>query len=136
VGVDSGLPLPRRSLTLESYSGRIDGEERLVGTLQYDGKKTTFDDRLLTHLHIVIVQKLRRGDGFAMSWMNALSTGDGRTSIWLDRTIPLRFDFSGSRTPEINREWLQVLAKSADSASGLIITGEDGRLVRCGGPDR
>jgi hypothetical protein len=107
-----------------------------VGALQYDGKKTTFDDRLLAHLHIVIVQKLRRGDSFAVSWLNALSIGDGRTSIWLDRTIPLRFEFSGSRAPAVNREWLQMLEKSADSSTGLIVTSEDGQLARCGGVDR
>lgn len=103
-----------------------------MGTLQYDGRKTEFDDRLLTHLHIVIVQKLRRGDGFAMSWINALSVGDGRTSIWLDRTIPLRFDFSGSRPPSINRDWLHTLQTSADSSTGLLVTAEDGQLARCG----
>jgi hypothetical protein len=104
-----------------------------MGTLQYDGRKMEFDDRLLTHLHIVIVQKLRHGDSFAMSWMNSLTIGDGRTSIWLDRTIPLRFDFSGSRPPAINRDWLQVLESSANSSTGLVVTGEDGQLARCGG---
>lgn len=107
-----------------------------MGMLQYEGKRTAFDDRLLAHLHIVIVQKLRNGDGFAMSWLNALSIGDGRTSIWLDRTIPLRFEFSGSRSPQINREWLETLERSANSSTGLVITGEDGRLARCGGTER
>lgn len=103
-----------------------------MGTLQYDGSKTEFDDRLLAHLHIVIVQKLRTNDSFAMSWMNALSIGDGRTSIWLDRTIPLRFTFNGSRPPAINRDWLHTLQVSADSSSGLLVTGEDGQLARSG----
>ena len=104
-----------------------------MGTLQYDGDRIEFDDRLLAHLQIVIVKKLRGGDSFVMSWLNALSVGDGRTSIWLDHTIPLRFNFNGSRSPVINREWLQVLERSADSSAGLIVVGEDGRLARCGG---
>jgi hypothetical protein len=104
-----------------------------MGSLVYDGRSIAFDDRLLAHLHIVIVQKLRKGDSFAMSWLNALSVGDGRTSIWLDRTIPLIFDFSGSRAPTIDRAWLHALTESADSSTGLIVMGEDGKLARSGG---
>jgi len=103
-----------------------------MGTLLYDGSKAVFEDRLLAHLHIVIVQKLRRGEGFTMSWVNATAIGSGRTSIWLDRTIPLRFDFSGSRVPAINRDWVEALQRSADSSTGLIVTDEDGKLARCG----
>lgn len=103
-----------------------------MGSLLYEGRPIEFDDRLLTHLHIVIVQKLRIGDSFAMSWMNTLSAGDGRTSIWLDRTIPLVFEFAGSRPPAINREWLGTLRASADSSTGLVVTGEDGQFARCG----
>jgi hypothetical protein len=103
-----------------------------MGLMLYPARTIEFDDRMLTHLHIVIVQKLRSGEGFAMSWLNALSIGDGRTSIWLDRTIPLVFEFAGSRSPSINREWLTTLRASADSSSGLIVTGEDGQLARCG----
>ena len=103
-----------------------------MGSLLYEGRSLEFDDRLLTHLHIVIVQKLRSSESFAMSWMNTLSTGDGRTSIWLDRTIPLLFNFAGSRPPTINRDWLTTLRTSADSSTGLLVTGEDGQLTRCG----
>lgn len=103
-----------------------------MGSIRYDGERVEFEDRLLAHLQIVIVQKLRRGDGFLMSWVNSLSIGSGRTSIWLDRTIPLRFSFAGSRSPSINREWLHTLEQSAGSSTGLIVTGEDGKLARCG----
>ena len=102
-----------------------------MGLLTYPGRAVEIDDRLLTHLHIVIVQKLRVSPGFAMSWMNALSDGDGRSSIWLHPALPLIFDFSGSRPPSINRDWLETLRASADSSTGLVLTGEDGQLVRC-----
>jgi hypothetical protein len=104
-----------------------------MGTLIYDGQAIEFDDRLLAHLQIVIVQKLTRRESFLMSWLNAVSIGDGRTSIWLDHTIPLRFHFLGSRTPEINRDWLERLTGSAASSTGLIVYGEDGSLARCTG---
>lgn len=102
-----------------------------MGNLVYDGSMIEFDDRLLAHLQIVIVQKLRHGEGFPMSWLNSLSMGDGRSSIWLDPTIPLRFNFVGSRTPKINRDWLSVLTASASSSTGLIVLNEDGTLARC-----
>jgi hypothetical protein len=103
-----------------------------VGSIRYDGERVEFEDRLLAHLQVVIVQKLRRGDGFLMSWLNSPAIGSGRSSMWLDRTIPLRFSFLGSRSPMINRDWLHTLQESADSSTGLIVTGEDGRLARCG----
>jgi len=103
-----------------------------MGLLHYAGRPVEFDDRLLAHLHVVIVNKLRRGEGFTMSWVNATAIGGGRTSIWLDRSIPLEFTFAGSRPPAINADWLQTLRESADSSSGLVVTGEDGRLARIG----
>jgi hypothetical protein len=103
-----------------------------MGTIQYDGDKLHFEDRLLAHLQIVIVQKLRAKESFLMSWVNAVSIGDGRTGIWLEPGIPLRFDFSGSRAAVINREWLHGLKSSADSSTGLIVLAEDGQLARCG----
>ena len=104
-----------------------------MGMLHYGDDRLQFDDRLLAHLQIVIVQKLRRGDSFLVSWINSRSIGGGRTAIWLDASIRLRFDFAGSRTPAVNRDWLHTLQESANSATGLVITGEDGQLARCGG---
>lgn len=40
-----------------------------MGKLVYDSTFTAeFDDRLLTHLQIVIGMKLRRGESFMFSW--------------------------------------------------------------------
>jgi hypothetical protein len=103
-----------------------------MGRIQYDGDKLHFEDRLLAHLQIVIIQKLRANESFLMSWVNALSIGDGRTGIWLEPSIPLRFDFSGSRAAAINRDWLNALQHSADSSSGLVVMAENGELARCG----
>ena len=107
-----------------------------MGALNYDGSITNFDDRLLSHLQIVIVQKLRLNQSFVMSWLNSLSVGDGRTSIWIDRTIPLRFTFDGSRVPEISREWITLLTQSADSSRGLVVMNEDGGVARSTGGAR
>lgn len=103
-----------------------------MGRLQYGDGTITIDDRALAHLQIVVVNHLRNGESFTLSWLNALSKGDGRSSIWLHPAIPLRFDFFGSRRPEINREWIDALERSAHSSVGLVVLGEDGRPARCG----
>lgn len=103
-----------------------------MGSLTYDNTVIEFEDRLLLHLQIVIVNKLRRRESFAMSWRDAPEVGDGRSTIWLDPSIPLFFKFSGSRTPSVNRDWIELLAESASSSSGLVVVDEDGRLETAG----
>jgi hypothetical protein len=103
-----------------------------MGSLTYDSTIIEFEDRLLLHLQIVIVNKLRRRESFAMSWRDAPEVGDGRSTIWLDPSIPLYFKFSGSRTPQVNRDWIELLAESASSSNGLVVMDEDGRLETAG----
>jgi hypothetical protein len=103
-----------------------------MGTLIYDGVGIEFDDRLLTHLHVVVMQRFRRGEGFPMSWLDALPSGDGRSSVWLTPNLPIYFKFSGSRVPTINQDWIDALTRSAISNRGLIVTNEDGSLARAG----
>lgn len=98
--------------------------------MTYDAATVSFDDRLLTHLQIVIVQQLRRRESFTMSWLDPLASGNGRSSVWLHPGCDLYFKFSGSRVPSLNEEWLQRLTESARGSQGLIVTLEDGRLAR------
>jgi hypothetical protein len=96
-----------------------------VGTLSYDSSyKAEFDDRVLAHLQIVIGAKLRRGESFHFSWRNEQVTGQGRTTIWLHPTVPLIYSYLGSRTPTINRHWIEALMTSANSVAGLQIVPE------------
>ncbi len=96
-----------------------------MGSLTYDRVTVEFDDRILAHLQIVIVQKLRRGESFLLSWRNAAEAGDGRSSAWLHPAIPLYFKFSGGQPPSINPLWLAQLTRSANSSQGLVATGEE-----------
>lgn len=96
-----------------------------MGSLTYDRVTVEFDDRILAHLQIVIVQKLRRGESFLLSWRNAAEVGDGRSSAWLHPAIPLYFKFSGGQPPTINPLWLAQLTRSANSSQGLVATGEE-----------
>ena len=72
-----------------------------MGSIRYDGLTTHFDDRLLTHLQIVIIQKLLREEAFLMSWKDSAAAGDGRSSIWLSPNTSITFKFSGSRVPNV-----------------------------------
>ena len=96
-----------------------------MGSLTIDGIVVQFEDRVLTHLQIVIVQKLRKGESFLMSWRDADSVGDGRSSAWIHPSLSLYFKFSGSRVPAINRDWLASLISSANGSQGLIVTSEE-----------
>ena len=89
-----------------------------------------FDDRLLAHLQLVIVQRLRMQERFVLSWIDGVEAGSGRSAIWLHPEGDLYFRFAGSRTPEINEEWVHRLTESARSSRGLIVTMEDGRMAR------
>jgi len=96
-----------------------------MGSLTYDRVVVEFDDRVLAHLQLVIVQKLRRGESFLLSWRDAAVVGDGRSSAWMHPAIPLYFKFAGGHPPSINPDWVAQLTRSANSAQGLVVTGEE-----------
>jgi hypothetical protein len=92
-----------------------------MGKILYgdSGVEIVFDDRAMAHLQLVIGAKLRRGESFFFSWKDDPSIGDGRSSVWLDSSIPLYFKYMGSRPISINREWIDALTLSANMAGGL-----------------
>lgn len=98
--------------------------------MTYGGWTIEFEDRLLAHLQLVIVQRFRSGDRFAMSWVDGVHAGSGRSSIWLHPEGHLYFRFAGSRQPEIDPDWVRQLTESAQSSRGLIVLTDDGRLAR------
>jgi len=96
-----------------------------VGLLTYDSKLTAaFDDRVLAHLQAVIWSKLRRGESFSFTWSESLADGSGRKSIWLSASVPIVFEYFGSRAPALNPNWVQALTKSANSTGGLHLVPE------------
>lgn len=97
-----------------------------MGSLIYgeSGIEVQFEDRVLAHLQLVIGAKLRRRESFFFSWKDDPKVGDGRSTVWLDPAIPLYFKYSGSRSPMINREWLDLLIADANSPQGLHLLDE------------
>jgi hypothetical protein len=96
-----------------------------VGKFIYDGNiKVDFDDRVLTHLMVVIGAKLRRGESFFFSWKDDPSIGDGRTTIWLHSHASMVYKFYGSRRPPLNPAWIDALSHTANSSAGLYLVPE------------
>ncbi|WP_345800313.1 ATP-dependent DNA ligase [Microbacterium sp. AZCO] len=96
-----------------------------MGKLTYQGSvKLDVDDRALAHLQLVIGSKLRRGEPFHFSWVDDISIGGGRTIVWIHPTCSLVYKYYGSRTPHINPAWVDALAFTANSATGLYLVPE------------
>lgn len=96
-----------------------------MGKFVYDGNvKVEIEDRALTHLQLVIGAKLRRGEPFAFSWREDPSVGGGRTTVWVHPGSSLVYKYFGGRQPSINRAWVDALAFTANSPSGLYLVPE------------
>jgi hypothetical protein len=95
-----------------------------MGTLRYGspGIEVHFDDRTLMHLQIVITAKLRRKESFVFTWLHSVAIGSGRSSVWLDSSIPLFYRYTGPHLPTINTEWLGALMAAANNGSELLFT--------------
>ena len=82
-------------------------------------REIEIDDRVLAHLRVAILNKLRRSESFAMTWEHGVENGSGRTTFWLHESVPMQFVFSGNRPPKLNRLWIEQLLLTANSTSGL-----------------
>ena len=92
-----------------------------MGKLIYGASMSEIDidDRLLAHLQVAIVAKLRRNEPFLLTWDHGPGKEHGHSSIWISASIPLVFQFAGERNATLNRDWVEALAFSANSAHGL-----------------
>lgn len=96
-----------------------------MGKFIYEGNmKVEMEDRALTHIQLVVTAKLRRGEPFGFTWREDMSVGGGRTTVWVHPGSALVYKYSGSRQPSINRHWVDALARTANSPSGLYLVHE------------
>lgn len=96
-----------------------------VGKFIYESNvKVDIEDRTLAHLQLVIGTKLRRGEAFHFAWREDPSTGNGRTTVWIHPGSSLVYKYFGSQKPTLNRAWVDALAYTANSPSGLYIVPE------------
>ncbi|MFS0866429.1 hypothetical protein AB3M83_03720 [Microbacterium sp. 179-B 1A2 NHS] len=105
-----------------------------MGLIYYGGSAMPIriEDRALAHLKIVIATKLRRSESFTVSWRHPDDSPRGRTTIWLHPSIPLRFVFDEPVAPELDRQWIEELATSANSSGGIQLSP---RLLEVEDPD-
>ena len=95
-----------------------------MGILFYGDQAIEMDDRTLAHLKVAVVTKLRRGESFTLSWAHPEGEPPGRTTIWMHEAIPLRFQFLEADAPELRREWIEEILRSANTTGGILLTAE------------
>ncbi|MFG6280732.1 hypothetical protein [Microbacterium sp. 5K110] len=79
----------------------------------------TIDDRMLAHVKVVVATKLRRGESFTLSWTHGVDEPGGRSTIWLQPSIPLRFVFDSEQPESLDQNLLKRMANDANSSRGL-----------------
>lgn len=93
------------------------------------GAEYEIEDRTLAHLKVAVGLKFRQGESFYVSWINPVEKGSGRVSLWASPNIPLIFRFSGSRSPELNPVWLNVMLETSRSPRGMAVVPEQDALA-------
>jgi len=80
------------------------------------------DDRVLAHLRVVIMTKLRRNESFMFDI--DVGGGNGRRTFWIHPSVPIQFHFFGGRQPRLNRAWIEEMIRIASGTTGLTIPPE------------
>ena len=81
-------------------------------------------DRTLEHLRLAMAVRLRRDESFMVSLpVEELGAGS-RRNLWVSSAVPLQFVSSGSRTPSLNRLWIQAMGESEASTGTLTVMPE------------
>lgn len=98
-----------------------------MGQLYYGDTAEPIDipDRLLAHLKVVITTKLRRAESFTLTWRHEDGETSGRSSLWLQESIPMRFVFDSAEAEQLDPAALQDMAHRASSSSGLVVDFDD-----------
>ncbi|MEO6534048.1 MAG: ATP-dependent DNA ligase [Pseudolysinimonas sp.] len=92
-----------------------------MGTLFYGGDRTPIriDDRILAHLRPIATAKLRRREGFLLSWTDSISIGDGQSSVWIHPACELHYKFDGSQPTQLDATLLERLNVESIRARGI-----------------
>jgi len=93
-----------------------------MATLFYgsDTNPIALPDRLMGYIKVITSTKLRRGESFTFTWTGTDEEA-GRSTIWLQPSIPLRFVFDSAEPEQLVGDYLRSLADQANAASGLVI---------------
>ena len=92
----------------------------------YESRPAEIPDRVLAHVKVVATTKLRRNESFMLSWRHPSGdAAEGRTSIWMQPSIPLRFVFDSAEPEALDHEYLRALANEASSGRGIVLEWDD-----------
>ena len=93
-----------------------------MATLFYgsDTAPISLPDRLMGYIKVIASTKLRRGESFTLTWTGT-EDAEGRSTIWLQPAIPLRFVFESVEPEQLVGDYLRALADQANAASGLVV---------------
>ena len=78
-------------------------------------------DLLLAHLQVLTATKLRRSESFTVTWKHPAGEPEGRSTIWLQPSIPLRFVLTSADKLPIDPALLRDLADQAASSAGVTV---------------
>ncbi|MEI2270160.1 hypothetical protein OHB93_12640 [Microbacterium sp. No. 7] len=95
-----------------------------MGRLAFGSETVTFDDRLLGHLEVVMVAKLRRREPFILTWTVDPSLGSGRVSRWVGVSTGWDIRYHSRAIGPINPAWIDALMSTANSPGGLRVVPE------------
>lgn len=93
---------------------------RLFYGLSENDASVEIPDRVLAHLRVVVTTKLRRSESLTLTWVHADPANPGRTSVWLQPSIPLRFVSDSAEDEKLDPAVLRDMA--ADAARTGAIT--------------
>lgn len=94
-----------------------------MGKIFYGATDTPIelDDRVLAHLAAIVATKLRRNESFTLTYNHGDDPDEGRSMLWLQPSIPLRFVFDSAESERLDQKVLQDMATDAASSRGLYL---------------
>ncbi|HEY8591096.1 MAG TPA: hypothetical protein VIL55_16235 [Naasia sp.] len=98
-----------------------------MGSLIYGAAPVIrMDDRVLRHVQVVAISKLRRNEPFAFNWDQEPGVvgdevwGSSHGTIWISNASQLYFQYDGPRSEQkLNSTWLEMLSKATYRLEGL-----------------
>lgn len=91
-----------------------------VGRLFYQHTQAfDIDDRVLAHLRVAVMNKLRRGESFMLQLPS--QHGVGTHSLWFSPSVPIAMQFYGGRAPALDMELIEEMMAGANSSEGLTL---------------
>ena len=77
------------------------------------------DDRVLAHVKAVVTAKMRRGEGFLISWTDSGEVGHGRNSVWVHPECDLHYKFDADTPPKLDPAVLEEMNIQSIQARGI-----------------